>query len=66
MCDAFVYSITPVDDYVRIAGQLFRYKRDKLGYEFVSLMGTQGGEIVELAAYPHEVKLVKQELVWAS
>ncbi len=64
VCDAFVYSITPVDDYVRIASQLFRYQRDALGYEFIACMGSRNGEIVELVAYPHEVQQVKQGLVW--
>lgn len=64
VCDTFVDSITPADDYVKIAGQLFRYQRDAGGYEFIACMGSQGGEIVELVAYPHEVKLVLQKLVW--
>ena len=64
VCDAFVYSITPVDDYVRIAGQLFHYQRDILGYEFISCMGSRGDSVVELVAYPHEVQKVKQQLVW--
>ena len=65
VCDAFVYSITPCDDYVRLAGQLFHYQRDGAGYEFIACMGTRGGEVVELVVYPHEVKQVLQELAWA-
>ncbi len=65
VCDAFVYSITPCDDYVRLAGQLFHYQRDGAGYEFITCMGSSGGEVVELVVYPHEVQQVKQELAWA-
>ena len=64
VCDAFVDSITPIDDYVRIASQLFRYQRFGSGHEFISCMGSQGGEVVELVAYPHEVQQVKRELTW--
>lgn len=59
VCEAFVDSITPVDEYLRLNGNLFHYQRDEEGNELTSCIGAQNNELVALVAYPEEVRQVK-------